>query len=152
MKAGTYRFAIREVNDGANGYTYDEGIWNLVVTVEDIDSVLTITDVVYTRDDGTENAEMAVFTNVYDSGSVTFMPEINKKVEGKVPEGTDRKFEFNMEAADDYGDSIVMPENTGTTVNGAGKAAFERITFQKAGSYRIQADREQGKYRRIYIR
>ena len=144
MKAGTYRFAIREVNDGANGYTYDEGIWNLVVTVEDIDSVLTITDVVYTRDDGTENAEMAVFTNVYDSGSVTFMPEINKKVEGKVPEGTDQKFEFNMEAADDYGDSIVMPENTGTTVNGAGKAAFEKITFQKAGSYEFRLTENKG--------
>lgn len=144
MKAGEYSFVIREVNDGANGYTYDEGIWNLNITVEDIDSILTITDVVYTRDDGTENNEMAVFTNTYDSSPVTYIPEINKKVEGNVPEDADQKFVFTMETTGDYGDSIVMPENTGATINGAGRTAFGEITFQKAGSYEFRLTEDKG--------
>ena len=144
IKAGEYSFAIREVNDGAGGYTYDEGIWNLNITVEDVDSILTVTDVVYTRDDGTENSEMAVFTNTYDSSPVTYAPEIVKKVEGEVPEDTDQKFEFAMEPADNYGDSITMPENTGTAVNGAGRTEFDGIIFRKAGSYEFRLTEVRG--------
>lgn len=135
VKAGEYDFSIRELDDKANGYTYDESIWNLHIVVEDVDSILTITELSYTKEDGTQSGEAAVFTNAYDSGSVSWAPRLVKKVEGEVPDGTDQTFEFVMEAADDYDGCMTMPQDKTVTLDGAGEAAFDEITFRKAGTY-----------------
>lgn len=145
VKAGEYDFTIRELDDGADGYTYDESIWNLHVVVEDVDSILTITELTYRKADGTQSSEAAVFTNAYDSASVTWAPRLAKKVEGEVPDGTDQTFEFVMEAADDYGDCMTMPQDKTVTLDGAGEAAFDEITFQKAGTYSFKIHETEGK-------
>ncbi len=73
-QAGTYRFFITE-NQGSQedyrGYTFDDTTWMPIVTVEDIDSQLTVKeeDTMYLRTDEETGEQvtddMAVFTNDY---------------------------------------------------------------------------------------
>ncbi len=65
-KAGTYKFYLKEKNGGEKGYTYDTSRWMLTVTVQDQDSILTVTRAVYTKvGELLFNTEAARFQNKY---------------------------------------------------------------------------------------
>ncbi|MBD9014249.1 MAG: hypothetical protein EGR15_06560, partial [Lachnospiraceae bacterium] len=69
----TFVYRIKEVNDGADGYTYSEEEYTITVSVTDNNGSLTVTPV-YTNKEGTEikKAEEVVFKNAYAAtGSAT---------------------------------------------------------------------------------
>ena len=161
-KAGTYRFMIRESAGEEKGYTYDSSEWTLTVTVEDLDSILTVTEAVYqnegeerpgeavgktseedTNGDNSSVQELgAVFTNDYQVTETTWQPQVEKKVIGDMPEN--ETFRFTLAASRENPEGVQLPENltaeaevdkdTGTS----GKAAFDEITFTRAGTYQFQ--------------
>lgn len=63
-EAGTYVYTIKELNGGAEGYTYDTTVYTVTVTVKDGGEGIFVVDMVYTDENGT--VEKAVFENVYD--------------------------------------------------------------------------------------
>lgn len=66
---GTYTYTIAELNDGANGYTYDETIYTYQVAVELQGSELAI--VSRTLSKNGESAGKVLFTNAYDKDKIS---------------------------------------------------------------------------------
>ncbi|MDD5922142.1 MAG: FctA domain-containing protein [Eubacteriales bacterium] len=58
-KAGIYKYTISEVNDGAEGITYDKTTYTYVVTAEDLNGEIIVTDI------SLEGGKEAVFKNTY---------------------------------------------------------------------------------------
>lgn len=143
-KAGIYTFTIRETDGGQYGYTYDETPWKLTVQVDDVDHILTKTSIVYSREDGTEDKEHAVFTNAYDAEAVPFAPAVEKKVTGDVPEGKDQTFTFTMSASEDNPEGARMPEPAAAEVTGSGSVGFGEIIFDQSGVYSFEIREENG--------
>lgn len=143
-KAGIYTFTIRETDGGQYGYTYDETPWKLTVQVDDVDHILTKTSIVYSREDGTEDQEHAVFTNAYDAETVPFAPAVVKKVTGDVPEGKDQTFTFTMSASEDNPEGARMPEPAAAEVTGSGSVGFGEILFDQSGVYSFEIREENG--------
>ncbi len=165
-KAGAYRFIIRESVGEEKGYTYDSSEWTLTVKVEDLDSILTVTEAVYQKegeeklgeaagkapeedingDNSSVQVPGAIFTNDYQVMETTWQPQVEKKVTGDMPEN--ETFRFTLAAGRETPEGVQLPENltaeaevdkgTGTS----GKAAFDEITFTKAGTYQFQITEE----------
>lgn len=161
-KAGAYRFIIRESAGEEKGYTYDSSEWTLTVKVEDLDSILTVTEAVYQKegeeklgeaagkaleedingDNSSVQEPGAIFTNDYQVTETTWQPQVEKKVTGDMPEN--ETFRFTLAAGRETPEGVQLPENltaeaevdkgTGTS----GKSAFDEITFTKAGTYQFQ--------------
>lgn len=140
-KAGTYHFTIAEVPGSDAGYTYDPLNWDLEVVVEDWDSVLTVVSHTYTKTDadGKEvtSDEEATFTNDYQVEPTGYTPTVTKAVTGDVPEGRDAQFRFALTAREDNPEGAVLPADTEVTIEGSGKADFDEIRFEQAGTYRF---------------
>ena len=87
-KAGTYQFQITEENTGKAGYIYDGSIWTVTVKVTDEDSALTVSEVTYAKaGQMVEDAEYAVFENIYETKAAVFTPTVKKTITGdKAPE------------------------------------------------------------------
>ncbi len=154
--AGTYTFEIAEKDNGIPGYTYDTEPFEMTVEVVDNDSQLEVTDVSFTKGgqevtvepmtneiDNTKQFE-TVFTNVYTVVPVEYAPKVTKEVTGEIrPEH--KYFHFTLEAAEDYGDSLTMPEKTTAEVLGTANGSvttdsFGEITFNKAGTYEFRIE------------
>ncbi len=165
-KAGTYTFQIAETAGSQNGYTYDDSIWNLTVTVEDKGGYLEVTDKTYAKanvatgqDDG-ENEDHATFTNTYVVTPDTFTPQVEKQFsDDSVTRPTAKDFTFKLTADEQNpagGAFTGYDETTGsgtalegantieTEVNGSGTGAFDIITFTKAGTYKFRIQEEAG--------
>ena len=140
-KAGTYHFTIAEVPGSDEGYEYDLQAWDLEVVVEDRASTLTIVSLTYTKTDadGKEvtSDEEATFTNDYQVEPTGYTPTVTKAVTGDVPEGRDAKFRFALTARADNPEGAVLPADTEVTIEGSGKADFDEIRFEQAGTYRF---------------
>ena len=135
-KAGTYKFTITEQDDALPGYTYDTNEWTLTVVVEDIASELIVESAAYVQDGATTEYDWATFTNTYKLTPVTYRAEVQKTVEGDVPE--DQTFTFTMTAKDDNpksGASLKPGEQLTITVVGSGKGLFDAIEFTRPGTY-----------------
>ena len=63
--AGTYRYTVAELNTGVNGYTYDESVYTVTVTVVEQDGVLSIANKTLTKNGQEEEA--AQFVNTYEA-------------------------------------------------------------------------------------
>ncbi len=154
-KAGTYTFQVTEVPGSAAGYSYDGTVYEVEITVKDIDSLLTVTKRRITKilpDQTEETTEisdqdaaaadtMVAFTNEYNATEVTFAPQVNKQITGDV-RPVQKTFAFTLEPEGTYpSDSMEMSSEESakrTTVTGEGTASFAGITFKKAGEYRFK--------------
>lgn len=160
-EAGVYLYTVHEIIGDALGYTYDETLYEVTVTVTDAGGWLQ-TQVAYERNDG-QVAEKAVFTNIYEVGSLL----ISKEVKG-TGASQDKAFAFTVKLTDAAGNPIsgvysyagLGGAASGTLENGA--AAFElkhgqsiRIDGLPVGAqyvveetehkgYRVQADKPSG--------
>lgn len=165
-KAGTYTFQIAETAGSQNGYTYDDSIWNLTVTVEDKGGYLKVTDKTYAKanvaagQDNGENEDHATFTNTYSVTPDTFTPQVEKQFsDDSVTRPTAKDFTFKLTADEQNpagGAFTGYDETTGsgtalegantieTKVNGSGTGAFDTITFTKAGTYKFRIKEEAG--------
>ena len=140
-KAGTYHFTIAEVPGSDEGYEYDLQAWDLEVVVEDRASTLTIVSLTYTKTDadGKEvtSDEEATFTNDYQVEPTGYRPTVTKAVTGDVPEGKEAKFRFALAAREDNPEGAVLPKEAEVSIQGSGKADFDEIRFEQAGTYRF---------------
>lgn len=122
-KAGTYSFVITETAGGETWYEYDGSEWTLTVTVEDHESVLEVTDVVYAKDGAVqEEAQAASFTNSYHASGTLTLDNFSKILTGSpLAEG-----QFTFVLADEDGNVLQ------TVTNGAdGSIAFEPLTYDE---------------------
>lgn len=122
-KAGTYNYTIKEVKGSTAGFTYDETVHTVVVTVtDDIDKAQLSATV---KVDGADKTT-ASFKNTYKAEPVTEeLFEVSKKLTG-LGNGVAAK-DFVFELTGDATDSI--------TINGAGTESFKALTYTKAGTY-----------------
>ena len=114
-RTATFNYTIREVNDGAAGYTYDEHEIKVTVTVVD-------------NGDGTLTATASydgetTFTNTYKAEGEVQFENISKTVEGKeLEEG-----QFNFQLTDVDNNVIETVSN-----DAEGNVAFSAIAYTEA--------------------
>lgn len=143
-KPGTFVFEIRERDDQEPGYTYDSSVWTVTVVVADVDAQLTVQTVTYAKDGQTvDGATAAAFSNGYSTVPTTLAPVVRKHLTGEeTPE--DKTFTFRLTAMEGNPAGATLPESTEVTVTGEGSAAFDAITFTKAGRYLFQLHEVKG--------
>ena len=107
-------YTMSEVNDGADGYTYDDAQYAIIVTLtEDVDANLTAA---YEMD-----AEEAIFTNIYEAeGSVQF--EGKKELTGRTLENE----QFSFVLSDKDGNVIETVKNAAD-----GSISFTEIAYDE---------------------
>ena len=119
---GTYRYVIRELNDGKGGITYDTELVNVVVTLTDENAVLKGTV------DYPNNAD-TTFTNIYSTADTYFTPKATKQLAGRNLE--DNEFSFQIVSLDDQMKPIVSVGQNEAN----GEIIFTPIRFKdKAGT------------------
>ncbi len=133
---GTYEYMLQEVipEDAlkALGYTYDDTVYYITISVTDIDGELSAnTDF---------NGEELIFENGYDNKSVEAVLPVQKLLEGNTPP-SDVDFTFDLTAVTT---GAPMPTQTSVTVSGANKGYFDAITFTEAGTYVYQVTEKDG--------
>lgn len=133
-EAGTYSFLLKEKQEQAPGFTYDESIWTLTLKVIDEQGVLRIEDVTYTCEDQTQ--EMASFINIYEVKPVQWQPSVKKTILGDTPTNKET-FQFELSSREEQ-EGMILPEDLQMTIAGEGQALFEAITFTKAGVYEFE--------------
>lgn len=122
-KPGEYQYQVSEVNDGKEGYTYDNTVHNVTVKVTDVNGEL--------KSEITNNE--FIFNNSYKAKPVNIGGETNdiiigavKKLDGR--KMNDKEFEFELR---DQNNTVVS-----TAKNDAkGNLHFSEIRFEEAGTY-----------------
>lgn len=137
-EVGDYQYTIREIAGTNKAYTYDSTVYDLTVQVTWAGEVGgDLKAVQYLHKDGeTTKQEKALFTNVYQSGSVIMDPPVQKVISGDTP-STSASFIFYLKADDA---STPMPSGSTDgvkvlTITGAGTGDFGNITFTQTGTY-----------------
>ncbi len=133
-KAGIYQFAVTENNLGKTGYSYDNGICYVTVTVT-LDTVTnTLSSVTEITKNGAKIDEI-IFENVYTPIAVSDELVFSKNIIGLPLISSD--FTFVLKA-----DDVQYPMPSGSvngektaSVTGEGEAAFGKITFTHPGVY-----------------
>lgn len=132
-KAGDYTFKVTEEPGSTAGYSYDGSIWYVKVKVKDVESVLTIDQVVYKKGGNTVgDAKGVSFENSYSTVATKYTPQAEKDVTGDRVT-TDKEFTFTLEPDEEY-EGVELTE-TEASVTGEGRTSFGEITFNKAGIY-----------------
>ncbi len=133
---GTYQYKVSEVNDGKDGYSYDDAVYNVTVVVEDKNGRLTVTE-------NTSGNGAVVFTNTYKPKSVTL--EGDTAIKGKKTlTGRDmnaEEFSFTITPAKD---SNPMPQQTVVKNAKDGSFAFGAMTFEAVGEYTYTITEQKG--------
>jgi len=118
--AGEYKYTVTEVNNGKGGVTYDDTVYDIVITVTDGGSGAYVATV-----DIKNNPEI-IFTNGYSVGPIS-VPLTGKKIlEGRKLNANE--FEFALYTTDGR-----LMQTVTNKANGEFK--FENITFSVAGTY-----------------
>ena len=123
-KAGTYEYTITEVNGGVDGVTYDTTAHKVVVTVtkaEDATNALSA-EVTY------DGEKSLTITNTFKATEAELEVTKDFKDWGKA-----EKFEFQLEAV--TADAPVPEVMLASATNAEPVARFEKITYEKAGTY-----------------
>lgn len=132
--AGLYVYTVSEIAGEATGYTYDDTVHTVIVTVKDVDGVLTAT---YTIDD--QAKEAAEFTNKYQPVPTSVVIPVEKAITGNVrPNAHWNAFKFHLEAVDGAPEAIV----TTATIRDEGTEKFGPITFNHSGVYNYTVTEE----------
>ena len=117
--AGVYTYKVFEKVENYVGYTFDDSIYDVTVTITDMDGYLT-SKVEYALSDAA--AKLALFTNIFETASLT----VTKTVTTTVVNG-DPQYEFTVELFDENGNHLygvypITGSIKGKVVNG--KATF----------------------------
>lgn len=148
-KAGTYVYTLKEQNvTAANqpGYTKDPKEYTVTVTVEDINSQLTVTNISYeqsnitgdTKEEGSfekENATGVTFTNSYKAADTELTVSVNKLVTGISNHlAAGKTFGFDLYEADenyDIAEGTSPLRKTTVTIgtDGTGSSSFAPLTY-----------------------
>lgn len=128
-QAGTYLYDIfeQDLDDSYVGYTKDEAVYRLDVTVKDVDGKFAAG---YKLTKNGEETNELTFVNTYTPKAVETVLEIEKQVKGDVPQ-TKENFTFVLE----YEDGAPVPLDVKLTILGQGKGNFGKWTYTQAGTY-----------------
>ena len=135
-EAGDYTLFIFEPITGETGYTYDPHGFLIAVSVEDQGGKLAIKSKSIIKFHPDEMIPISVdkieFENTYkpNPSNIVAFPEVVKQFKGNT-RPADKDFSFTLKAKD----SAPLPTKTNVTVNGAGRASFGSISYDKAGTY-----------------
>ena len=135
---GTHKYKVREVKGDAAGYTYDDTIYTINVTVEDAgNGTLTVTPVIHSSKATSEDATVTgmEFTNIYTtSGQITL--GATKTLEGQTLEAE----QFSFQATEMDADGKAVENGYSETVKNAdgGAITFPIITYKESGTYYYQ--------------
>ena len=142
---GKYLYTVNEVSEVTDntesketGYTYDNTIYTINVTVEDAgNGTLTVTPVIHSSKSTSEDATVAgmEFTNTYKtSGQIVL--SANKTLEGQTLEAD----QFSFQATEIDADGNAVENGYNETVKNAdgGAITFPIITYEKSGTHYYQ--------------
>ena len=134
---GTYHYSIieHELDDTHTGYTRDESVYALTVTVTDIDGKLSAS---YELTKDGEQFDSAEFVNEYKPLPTELeLPVAVKEIDGDTADSEDREFTFVLTDAEDTSSAEQpKPDPNTAKVTGAGEATpFGKIKFTEAGEY-----------------
>ena len=151
IKAGTYKYTIKETKGDTNGYTYSGDVWNLTVTVTDTGDKLERT--IQYQLDTTANTEEAEFVNKYEPAPATWTPKVKKVMsdDSRPIVKTAKSFIFKLSLASanptdgvnlsgELSKTVVL--HPGETESAIGE--FSQIRFTKAGTYTFTIAEEDG--------
>ncbi len=130
-KAGTYTYAVSEINTGLGGITYDSTVYTVTVEVtENPDTHALEATVSYTDPaDISKPADAMTFTNSYKATSTTIVLGASKELKN----GTLADGQFTFEITGSEG--APMPESTKATNLADGSVSFGTVSFDKVGEY-----------------
>ena len=135
---GTHKYKVREVKGDAAGYTYDDTIYTINVTVEDAgNGTLTVTPVIHSSKATSEDATVTgmEFTNTYTtSGQIAL--GATKTLEGQTLEAE----QFSFQATEMDADGKAVENGYSETVKNAdgGAITFPIITYKQSGTHYYQ--------------
>ena len=143
ISVGDFTYYIKEIVPAqpAQGYTYDESLYKVEVSVTWDDQAVNLkADVSYfiQEADGSWTAapDGAKFVNEYEATPTVYAPKVEKTfAAGSQEPAAGDSFQFELAFATGDKDSVVMPADTTVTVTGRGTASFGEISFKKAGTY-----------------
>ena len=135
---GTHKYKVREVKGDAAGYTYDDTIYTINVTVEDAgNGTLTVTPVIHSSKATSEDATVTgmEFTNTYTtSGQIVL--GATKTLEGQALAAG----QFSFQAKEIDADGNAVENGYSETVKNAdgGAITFPIITYKQSGTHYYQ--------------
>ena len=129
-KAGTYEYEVAEVQEVPNGYTADQTVYTVTVTVTDNKETGKLEAAVSYRK-GEESVGKITFANTYKAEGTTAKIEAEKTVNGKAATGSQFHFTLTPKTDGDKNEA----QNV-TNVNG--KITFADLTYDKAGTYEYE--------------
>ena len=135
---GEYQYTVNEVKGDAAGYTYDDTIYTINVTVTDAgNGTLTVTPVIHSSKATSEDATVTgmEFTNTYTtSGQIAL--GATKTLEGQTLEAE----QFSFQATEMDADGKAVENGYSETVKNAdgGAITFPIITYKESGTYYYQ--------------
>lgn len=148
--ADVYEYTVSEVKGDETGYTYDETVYAVTVTVVDTEGVLGLSVeyavVVDSEDETNESAEKIVFTNNYKPNTVEVVIPVEKNIDGDTHGNEEKTFSFTLSAVTK---DAPMPEEATVEIVGEDTADFGAITFEVAGEYEytlVEIDTEETGY------
>ena len=135
---GEYQYTVNEVKGDAAGYTYDDTIYTINVTVTDAgNGTLTVTPVIHSSKATSEDATVTgmEFTNTYTtSGQIAL--GATKTLEGQTLEAE----QFSFQATEMDADGKAVENGYSETVKNAdgGAITFPIITYKESGTHYYQ--------------
>ena len=135
---GEYQYTVNEVKGDAAGYTYDDTIYTINVTVTDAgNGTLTVTPVIHSSKATSEDATATgmEFTNTYTtSGQIVL--GATKTLEGQTLEAE----QFSFQATEMDADGKAVENGYNETVKNAdgGAITFPIITYKESGTHYYQ--------------
>ncbi len=131
-EAGVYQYTLREVKGSVGGYTYDDAVYTITVTVtDDGNGQLEIASTVFTLDDTTTVVRLA-FRNDYIAQATGAIPLAGQKVFNVADKNLTRQLtdgEFTFILSDGNGTELERVTNVGNTF------AFTALEFDRSGTY-----------------
>ncbi len=145
---GNYHYVVSEASTNIAGVTKDPAEWDVYVTVTDNNDGTMSAAVSYSKN-GEEDLEGFKFENIYEpapsvlSGRTNL--KVNKTISGREWFRSD-EFTFTIEAKEDYGTKVTMPNPSTVTMTAAtaGNTAFGDIIFHEAGDYIFYVNEDKG--------
>ena len=135
---GEYQYTVNEVKGDAAGYTYDDTVYTINVTVTDAgNGTLTVTPVIHSSKATSEDATVTgmEFTNTYTtSGQIVL--GATKTLEGQTLEAE----QFSFQATEMDADGKAVENGYNETVKNAdgGAITFPIITYKESGTHYYQ--------------
>ena len=135
---GEYQYTVNEVKGDAVGYTYDDTVYTINVTVTDAgNGTLTVTPVIHSSKATSEDATVTgmEFTNTYTtSGQIAL--GATKTLEGQTLEAE----QFSFQATEMDADGKAVENGYSETVKNAdgGAITFPIITYKESGTHYYQ--------------